>query len=66
MVDFIYNVGVGNFAKSTLLSELNQGNYADVPNQMTRWNKSQGKVLAVLTKRRRLEGLLFATPAATS
>lgn len=66
LTDFIFNVGGGNFQKSTLLKELNQGNYADVPNQLMKWNKSQGKVLDVLTKRRRLEGLLFARPAPTS
>lgn len=66
LVSFIFNVGGGNFASSTLLKKLNAGDYADVPTQMMRWCHSQGKVLPVLLKRRRLEGLMFSTPVATS
>lgn len=36
---FIFNIGVGGFKSSTLLRELNKGNYDAVPYQMSRWNK---------------------------
>jgi lysozyme len=58
---FVYNVGVGSFKGSTLLKELNKGNYDAVPAQMLRWNKGGGKVLAGLTRRRTCEAHLFAT-----
>lgn len=66
LVSFVFNVGGGAFAGSTLLKQLNAGNYAEVPNQLTRWNKAGGKVLAGLVRRRRDEGLLFSTPATPS
>ena len=56
---FVFNCGAGNFSGSTLLKELNDGNYADVPAQLLRWNHAGGKVIAGLTKRRELEGALF-------
>ena len=39
LVVFIYNVGSGNFASSTLLKKLNQRQYGAVPSEMKRWNK---------------------------
>ena len=36
---FIFNIGVGGFKSSTLLRELNKGNYDAGPYQMSRWNK---------------------------
>lgn len=61
LVSFVYNVGPGNFRSSTLLSLLNQGDYASVPFQMARWNRANGRVLAGLTRRRKAEGDLFRT-----
>lgn len=61
LVAFVYNVGPGNFQSSTLLSLLNQGNYASVSKQMARWNKGDGRVLSGLVKRRASEGVLFDT-----
>lgn len=39
LVVFVYNVGQGNFASSTLLKKLNQRQYGAVPSEMKRWNK---------------------------
>jgi lysozyme len=39
LVSFVFNVGSGNFGSSTLLKELNAGNYNDAANQLTQWNK---------------------------
>jgi lysozyme len=61
LISFVYNVGSGNFRGSTLLSLLNQGDYASVPFQMARWNRANGRVLAGLTRRRKAEGDLFRT-----
>lgn len=66
LVDFVYNVGAGALAKSTLRKKLNAGDYSSVPTELSKWTKSQGKVLPVLVKRRREEALLFSRPAQTS
>ena len=39
LVVFVYNVGSGNFASSTLLRKLNNRQYGAVPSEMQRWNK---------------------------
>lgn len=59
LVSFSFNVGVGAFQKSTLLRLLNVGNYAGAANEFAKWNKSGGKVLAGLTRRRAEEAAMF-------
>ena len=59
LVAWTFNLGPTNLRNSTLLKRLNDGDLADVPNQMRRWNKAGGKVLAGLTRRREAEALLF-------
>jgi RHS repeat-associated protein len=39
LVSFVYNVGTGAFAESTLLKKLNTGDKISVPAEMARWNK---------------------------
>ena len=56
---WIYNLGPTNFRNSTLLKELNAGNYNAAGQEITRWNKAGGKVLAGLVKRREAEAELF-------
>ena len=60
LASFIYNIGSGNFAKSTLLRKLN-GGYPreEVADEMLRWNKAGGKVLNGLIRRRKDERALF-------
>jgi len=60
MVSWVYNLGSGNLRSSTLLVELNKGNYQAVPIEIKRWNKAAGEVLAGLTKRRHSEAELFS------
>ena len=64
LISFSFNVGDGAFIKSTLLKELNNGNYSEVPNQLMRWVNSGGK--PILVHRRRAEGLMFSRPASTT
>lgn len=67
LASFIFNIGEGNFAKSTLLKKLNNGLYDDVPAQILRWNKAtvDGVLteLRGLTRRRTAEAALFAMDA---
>lgn len=60
LVSFIYNIGIAAFKKSTLLRELNKGNYAKVPTELIRWNKDNGKVIPGLANRRAAEAGLWA------
>ena len=59
LVSWTYNLGPVNLKKSTLLRKLNDGEYQEVPNQIKRWNKANGEVLAGLVRRREAEALLF-------
>lgn len=61
LVDFIFNVGIFAFEKSTLLKKLNINEYNAVPAELMKWNKARDpKTKALvevlgLTKRRKKE-----------
>ena len=59
LTSFAYNVGLRNLAGSTLLQMLNAANYQGAADQMLRWNRAAGKVMAGLTRRREVERELF-------
>lgn len=52
LTSFIYNVGSGNFANSTLLRKLNAGDYAAVPDELKKWVYAGGQRAAGLIARR--------------
>ena len=58
LVDFAYNVGVGNLKTSTLLRKLNAKDYQGAADEFPKWNKQQ---LPGLAKRRQAERDLFLT-----
>lgn len=60
LLDFIYNVGCGNFRASTLLRRLNAGDFVGCAAEFARWNMGGGKVLAGLVRRRGVERAMFA------
>ena len=59
LVSFCFNVGIGNFTRSTLLKELNQMFFDRAADEFLRWNKSGGKVTAGLVRRREAERQMF-------
>jgi lysozyme len=59
IICFCYNVGVGNFKKSTMLRMLNQKKYYDAADQFLVWNKIKDKESLGLTNRRAAERNLF-------
>jgi lysozyme len=60
LVCFSYNVGLGNYAKSTLLKKVNANpNDITIRNEFMRWNRAGGKVLNGLTRRRKSEADLY-------
>lgn len=65
LVSFAYNVGLGAFAKSSVLKAVNSQDFAAVPGRLKLWTKGGGKVLPGLVKRRAAEAQLFATPVST-
>lgn len=62
LVCLCYNIGEGNFFKSTLVKMLKAGDdKAEIAKQFLRWDKAGGKPLAGLTRRRNAEAELFLT-----
>ncbi|WBM39705.1 lysozyme [Alcaligenes faecalis] len=59
MVDLAYNIGVGAFQGSTLVRLFNAGDQAGAAEQFPRWNKSGGKVLLGLRRRRAADSARF-------
>ena len=59
LVSFTYNVGYGNFKKSTLLKYVNKKQFRKASKEFKKWNKCGGKVLKGLVKRRELEKIEF-------
>ena len=52
LCDFVFNVGSGNFAASTMLARLNLGDYAGAAAQFERWDLAGGNVVRGLLSRR--------------
>jgi len=60
---FVYNVGHGNFASSTLRKKLNAGDREGACEELKRWVYAKGQKLPGLVKRRAAEYRLCVTPA---
>ena len=59
LVSFAFNVGLGNLQSSTLRMKYNRGEYTGAADEFLKWNKSNGKVLQGLVRRREAERALF-------
>lgn len=59
LADFVYNVGCTAFQRSTLLSKLNQCDYAGAQAQFSQWVHSGGQVVVGLVARRQADANLF-------
>ena len=59
LVSFTFNCGSSALKRSTLLKKLNNKDYEGAANEFIKWNKSNGKVLNGLVKRREEEKALF-------
>jgi len=63
LISFIFNVGVGNFQKSTLLRKLNEGDIKQAVDEFMKWTKAkidgEYKDLPGLIKRRTKEREVF-------
>jgi len=59
MVAWTYNLGPTNLRSSTMLKVLNEGKLQEVPQEMRKWVKANGKTLPGLERRRLAESMLF-------
>lgn len=62
LVSLAFNIGIGAFARSTLLRKLNGGDKTGAADEFLRWVHADGKRLPGLVERRRAERLLFLRP----
>jgi lysozyme len=62
LVSFVFNVGNNAFRDSTLLKVLNAGHFDQVPTQLRRWIRDNGKIVKGLINRREKEISLWNTP----
>jgi lysozyme len=62
LTSFAFNVGMGNFRKSTLLRKVNANpNDPTIRTEFMKWVRANGKVLNGLTRRRQAEADLYFT-----
>lgn len=61
LVDFVFNLGSGNFIKSRLLKLINLNNFKAALNEFEKWDHVSGKVIKGLFKRRLAEEQKFSS-----
>ena len=59
IADFIYNLGAGNYLKSSLKLRVNQKNWTAAQHEIKKWDKVKGVPLKGLIKRRAKEAELI-------
>jgi len=59
LVSFSFNVGLGNFQRSTMRMKINRGELEEAADEFLKWTKSGGRVLPGLVKRRNDERALY-------
>lgn len=65
LVSFAYNVGLGNFERSSVLRAVNAGDFEVVPRRLSLWVKAGGRTLPGLIRRRAAEAALFTSDGPT-
>jgi lysozyme len=63
LVDFVFNLGQGRLAASTLLQDLNIGRYDAAAEQLLRWDHARDRESAGLKARREAEFHLWHNPS---
>ncbi len=67
LVDFVFNLGAGRLQHSTLLADLNAGNYSAAAQQLLLWDHAGTTEVPALKARRQAEYRLFTgSPASQS
>lgn len=63
MTSLAYNIGIGGFRRSTALKAHNRGDHAAAARAFRLWNRSKGRELQGLNRRRAAEAALYMTQA---
>ena len=63
MASFVYNIGETAFAKSTMLTLINQNSMISAASRFDRWVFDNGKRIQGLVNRRNVEKALFKKPS---
>jgi len=66
LISWVYNLGAGNLAKSTLLLRLNANRKSEVPAEMRKWIMQEGRPVLGLLRRRWAEAAIFSGMDATN
>jgi len=61
LVSFTFNLGSGSLQRSTMRQKILRGDHDEVPAELAKWVRGGGRVLPGLVRRRRAEGVLYAT-----
>lgn len=59
LTDFVFNLGQGNFASSTMLKLLNDGDHGAAADEFKKWSRAGGVQVAGLLRRRLAEAAMF-------
>lgn len=63
LVDFTFNLGIGNFQHSTFLAKLNARDIEGAADEFEKWDEAGGVAVAGLLRRRQAEMALFSLGA---
>ncbi|AHA27972.1 lysozyme [Candidatus Liberibacter americanus] len=63
IVDFVFNLGIGNYRRSTFRQRVDEENWEEAAKECKKWNKAGGKVLRGLVLRREAEAELLLADA---
>ena len=66
LISLRYRIGPNYFNNSTLLRELNKGNYQNASNEFKNWRISEGRIVPGLVARAERERVRFLTPVSSS
>lgn len=66
LISLRYRIGPNYFNNSTLLKELNKGNYQNASNEFKNWRISEGRIVPGLVARAERERVRFLTPVSAS
>jgi lysozyme len=59
ITDFCFNLGAARYRASTLRKRVDAQDWEGAAEELLKWNKSGGKILAGLTRRRAAERAMF-------
>jgi len=62
LTSFVFNLGESQFAKSTLLARVNEGDHIGAALELVKWHHDNGKKIKGLLRRRLDEAAIYLTP----